>query len=356
MLELSNYWDDFEVRVNKTIDRLEEEKLPDLERLTVHLTEGCNFRCEYCNMKFSQRTMDKKLAYKIVDDYVAMGGNIIHFTGGEPTIVSYIEKLYTYAKTKGLQVSSNTNGFKKVSSKNIDKLKASFDTPFRNEFNNIMNVKCFNSVVKNLKQYSQEMKNKMLSITAVLNRKTYKHMLDLAKFINENFEVYNLYFSNYKGCNEEFAFEDWQIEDMFKNHIPETLDYFKNTGNTYSYNQLSLYTHDDFRNVDCRFQENLSTPCYIQLSEMTIDVDGNCYDCSHLYRDGVVPNEIINVERMSLSGCFVKRKKKYKNILKSVCISDKCLNGCNKNLIGFNKAVANGKHIGDYNSKNKEVS
>ena len=37
MLELSNYWDDFKTRVNSTIDCLSEGKLPQLERLTVHL-------------------------------------------------------------------------------------------------------------------------------------------------------------------------------------------------------------------------------------------------------------------------------------------------------------------------------
>ena len=55
MLELSNYWDDFKTRVNSTIDCLSEGKLPQLERLTVHLTEGCNFNCEYCNMLFSKK-------------------------------------------------------------------------------------------------------------------------------------------------------------------------------------------------------------------------------------------------------------------------------------------------------------
>ena len=340
MLELSNYWDDFQIRVNETIDCLRRNEFPKLERLTVHLTESCNFHCEYCNMRFSKRTMEESLARKIIDEYAEMGGRTIHFTGGEPTVVSYIEDIFAYAKLKGLTVSANTNSYKRVSTENIDKFKTSFDTPYADEFNATVGMGAFEKVVENMKVYSKEMKDKMLSITAVLNRKTYKHMLELARFVHENFEVYNLYYSNYKGSNPQFAFTDEEIEDMFENHIPKVLEFFKQTRNTYSYKQLSLYKRGDFRNVDCRFEENRNIPCYIQLSEMTIDVDGNCYDCSHLYRDGVMPNEIINVKNDTLENCFIKRKKRYEDISNMICISEKCLNGCNKNLIGFNKAVS----------------
>jgi len=345
MLELSNYWDDFQLRVNETIDCIKENKLPTLERLTVHLTESCNFRCQYCNMNFSKKTMKLKLVKKIIDEYANMGGHTIHFTGGEPTVVPEIEGIFSYAKKKGLQVSSNTNAYKKIDSTYIDKLKSSFDTPYKHEFNKTMNIESFDKVVSNMKLYSQEMSGKMLSITAVLNRKTYIHMLELAKFVQENFEVYNLYYSNYKGSDPDYAFTDEEIEDMFKNYIPKVLEYFKEIDNSYSYKQLKLYCKADFRNVECRFEENKNIPCYIQLSEMTIDVDGYCYDCSHLYRDKVKPEDMVNIKDYSLAECFRKRKEKYTTPESMTFLSEKCLNGCNKNLIGFNKAVANGVYI-----------
>lgn len=343
MLELSNYWDDFQLRVNHTIDCLHNGYLPGLERLTVHITEQCNFHCEYCNMRFSKRQMDKSLVIKIIDDYAAMGGRIIHFTGGEPTVVNYFEEICGYAKSKGLQVSSNTNAYKKVDTTNIDKLKASFDTADADEFNRTMGVRSFETVVENMKAYSVSMRNKMLSITAVLNRKTYPYMLELAKFVQENFKVYNLYFSNYKGNNPEFAFTDDEIKDMFDNYIPKVLAFFKETGNVYSYKQLSLYKPTDFINSDCRFEENKTVPCYIQLSEMTINIDGNCYNCSHLYRDGVKPEIVVNVRDRSLQDCFRMLKSSLNGDY--VCLSEKCLNGCNTNLIGFNRTVADGKYI-----------
>lgn len=344
MIELSNYWDDFELRVNSTINCIKRNRLPKLERLTVHLTDRCNFRCSYCNMHFSKNTMSKHLSFKIVNEYAAMGGNVIHFTGGEPSVVPYIQELFKYSKDQGLQVSSNTNAFMRMDTQYIDKLKCSFDTPIAADFNKTMGVNSFEQVVENMKYYSDTMKDKMLSITAVLNKNTYKTMLNLAQFVQENFNVYNLYYSNYKGSNAGFAFSDAQIEDMFKNYIPKTLDYFRATNNRYSFNQLSLYNPTDFINADCRFESNRTTPCYIQLSEMTIDVSGSCHNCSHLYRDGVTPAVNVSVADKSVEDCF----KKLKNDLNGnyVYLSDKCLNGCNANLIGFNKAVDRQEYIG----------
>jgi MoaA/NifB/PqqE/SkfB family radical SAM enzyme len=287
--------------------------------------------------------MPKETILKIIDDYVAMGGKIIHFTGGEPSVLPYIEDVFKYAKEKGLTVSSNTNGFKRMNTDYIDKLKTSFDIPFVDKFNKTMGKKCFDEVVENMKYYSETMDGKMLSITAVLNRNTYKDMLELAKFVQENFKVYNLYYSNYKGSDTAMAFTDEEIEDMFTNYIPKVLQYFKDTNNTYSYKQLSLYKPSDFKNIDERFVENKEVPCYIQLSEMTVDTDGYCHNCSHLFRDKVQPNIQLNVNDLSLGECFTKLKEALKG--NYTYLSCKCLNGCNTNLIGFNKAVNNGEYI-----------
>jgi len=157
--------------------------------------------------------MQESVVRKIIDEFSEMGGSIIHFTGGEPTIVPYFENVCAYAKSKGLQVSSNTNAYKRIDVTNIDKLKASFDTADKLQFNKIVGVDAFNQVVSNLRYYSEAMGEKMLSITAVLNKNTYRGMLDLAQFTRKNFKLYNLYYSNYKGDNPDMAFEDWQIDE-----------------------------------------------------------------------------------------------------------------------------------------------
>jgi len=339
-LEVSNYWDDFKVRVNDTIDQLNIGGMPSLQRLTVHITESCNMKCDYCNMHFSKDEMDLNTAIKIIDDYAEMGGNTIHFTGGEPTVHKNFEFFCEYSKSKGLTVTSNTNALKRVSTEYIDKFKTSFDTANEEKFDKTVGVKSFHKVVENMKIYSSELDKKMISITAVLNKETYKDMLELVKFVEENFNVYNLYFSNYKGSNPDFAFSDEQIDDMFENYIPDVLQYFLDTGNEYSHKQLALYKPHDFVNKLERFEENKTVPCVIQLSEMTIDIDGNCHNCSHLYRDGVRIEPAINVNQMSLNECFTKLKSDLNGCYTHM--NDFCLSGCNTNLIGFNKTVLNG--------------
>ncbi|GCD12888.1 radical SAM protein [Clostridium tagluense] len=334
---LDNYWDNFKERVNESIDCIEANRLPSLQRLTIHVTDSCNLSCEYCNMRFCSKIMKKETVIKIIDEYTEMGGDTIHFTGGEPSIVPYINEIFKYSKDKGLTVSSNTNGYKRMDTKNIDKLKTSFDCCSREEFNRTMGKDCFDEVVENMKYYSETMKGKMLSITAVLNRKTYKHMLELVKFVEDNYHVYNLYFSNYKGSNLDYAFTNEEITDMFENYIPKVLDYLKETGSEYSYKQLALYKPHDFINEQDRFAENKVIPCYIQLSEMTIDSDGVCHNCSHLYRDGVKPNKVFNVTDTHLNDCFKGLKKELKG--NYTYLDCHCETGCNTNLIGFNKAV-----------------
>ena len=330
-LEMSNYWDDFEQRVKETCAALEKGELPPLRRLTVHLTQGCNLQCAYCNMENAPRTIDEDLTYKIIEEYKEIGGQTIHFTGGEPTIVPFFLDICEYAKDIGLVTSANTNAVKRVDTTNIDKLKASFDVTDRKEYAEIVGVDCFDKVVENLKHYSESMKGKMLSITAVVDKTTFRGMLDLAEFVYDNFEVYNLYFSSYKGFNKERTLSEVEVEELFMIHIPDTLNFFKKVGADYSYKQLALYKPGDFADTRNRFEY---VPCSIQLSEMTIDVDGVCHNCSHLYRDG--DREYISVLCSPLGECFKMLKQ---NVRWENCISENCLSGCNTNLMGFNRAI-----------------
>jgi MoaA/NifB/PqqE/SkfB family radical SAM enzyme len=281
--------------------------------------------------------MPSLVAKKIIKEFAEMNGSIIHFTGGEPTIHPNFEELCSYAKSLGLQVSTNTNCLKKIDTKSIDKLKASFDTCDKDKYNQMVELYCFDEVVNNLKSYSNSMGGKMLSITAVLNKQTFRDMLKLAVFCKENFKLYNLYYSNYKGNNSDFAFSKEEIEEMFSFNIPETIKYFDSVGEQYSCKQLRLYTKKDFINGE-RFDENLTIPCYIQLSEMVIDTNGFCHNCSHLFRDGVSKSDI-NVTLYNLADCFRNVKSEMRNVSCFTHLSNKCLTGCNRNLIGFNKAV-----------------
>lgn len=127
-IDMSNYWDDFAIRVSESIEALNNNTFPDLKRLTVHITTACNFNCSYCNMKCSTNHMDNNLLIKIIDEFKDMGGSIIHFTGGEPTLYPQFMSICEYAKSSRLTVSMNSNAFLKINTENVDKLKTSFDS------------------------------------------------------------------------------------------------------------------------------------------------------------------------------------------------------------------------------------
>lgn len=52
---------------------------------------------------------------------------------------------------------------------------------------------------------------------------------------------------------------------------------------------------------------------------------------------------MVNVRDKSLSECFKEMKESLKGCY--TFLSEKCLNGCNTNLIGFNRTVDKGEYI-----------
>jgi radical SAM protein with 4Fe4S-binding SPASM domain len=81
----------------------------------IEITRNCNHQCFFCCRKSSpqRRFTDKSLSeWKIaIDKLVAIGVREVNFTGGEPFLVKKIDKLFRYAKSKGIKkIMVNTNG------------------------------------------------------------------------------------------------------------------------------------------------------------------------------------------------------------------------------------------------------
>ena len=82
-----------------------------------HITDRCNFHCQYCFGKFIGRSeLPLEDAKKIVDNMYAyfLEENIpdgkINFAGGEPLLYPYLDELVLYAHSLGIKVSLVTNG------------------------------------------------------------------------------------------------------------------------------------------------------------------------------------------------------------------------------------------------------
>lgn len=81
-------------------------------QITIELTNGCNERCIHCylpnSVKTASQSLSKEEITKIIDEYAALGGKLVSFTGGEALLSPNIS-LVRYAHEKGLNTSVLSN-------------------------------------------------------------------------------------------------------------------------------------------------------------------------------------------------------------------------------------------------------
>ena len=86
----SLYWDDFNRRIDETVDALNNNRTPTVRRVAVFITNKCNFRCDYCNDPHKKDALSKEDFVNLVEKYGKTA--IIHITGGEPSVVPWLYK------------------------------------------------------------------------------------------------------------------------------------------------------------------------------------------------------------------------------------------------------------------------
>lgn len=300
----SKYWDDFDRRIAETSICLKSGTPIPIRRVAVFITNRCNFKCDYCNVSQSPMEMSRNKFSEIVGKY----GNeaIIHITGGEPSVVKW---LYDYIDTTpNVRFHLNSNMLLPPPH-NLKRLKVSLDTRDSDYFDKIVHYKgAFNRVVANIKQAC---KSHCLSITCTLTKENYIEAPNFMRWCRRKFpDAYAVFFSVYKGRARRFAFDTESSEDFFGNIIPK-LQAEMDTESL----ALLQETIDEKRRIisGVRFPENLAGKCYISMSERVVDFNGNIWNCSHLFRDGIYHSDN---EKCS-----------------------KCLYGCNRRLVAFNQQV-----------------
>lgn len=343
--EGSKYWDIFSIRIEETIEAVNSGTLPPLRRLSLHITNKCNMKCSYCNECHSPKEFPKDMFYKLVKEYSEMGGGVLHITGGEPTCVGYLfDAIRDSDAYKNVDIHVNTNLITDIPDdviSRIKRLKISLDSHDAQYFNALVGIPNSHEIVmKNLKKINDlnaKGEGPIVSITYTMTKENYKHIpLFLDMYYKELPNIYAVFFSAYKGTNERFAFTDAVIDDMFETVVPELNRIMVENGDNES-KFLFNASHDQTTfSSDVRFEENLYIPCYLQLSELSINEDGDVTNCSHLYRDGVGGTGL-SLKELSLPEAFYQAKVGYDY----KPLHDKCKYGCNKKLVTFNKEVLN---------------
>jgi sulfatase maturation enzyme AslB (radical SAM superfamily) len=333
---MSKYWDDFERRITETTKAVEENINPPLRRVCLHITSKCNFNCNYCNEIHKNKTLPKSIFTKIVEEYSQMGGGILHITGGEPSTVKWLSKAIIDSP-ENIVINFNTNAFKMLEPINvynrINRMKISLDTCNPSYFNGLVHKKrAFEVIVENLQKLQNINKTKDISITYTMTKQNYKNIPDFLEFYYDKLPyLYAIFFSTYKGNNPDFVFTDEDIVFFWENIVPKMKDIFIQNKDTES---LWLFKNSYNKNTlqaVIRFPENTTTQCYLSMSELVIDENGDTWRCSHLFRDKVIKSGL-NIKDFDLD--YI-----HQNLILEK--SPKCLYGCNLKLVNFNKQVEN---------------
>ena len=84
-----------------------------LWRCELLLTDRCNFKCPYCRgpNEHTNGTLTFDEACHVVDLWASHNLKNIRFSGGEPTVLKYLEDLVKYTKAQGIgRIAISTNG------------------------------------------------------------------------------------------------------------------------------------------------------------------------------------------------------------------------------------------------------
>ncbi len=82
------------------------------DSLLITITNRCNLRCKMCQfpMYASDNELSLPLLKSLVDQAISMNVKRLNALGGEPFITKSTLKLMKYAKSKGMEISTQTNG------------------------------------------------------------------------------------------------------------------------------------------------------------------------------------------------------------------------------------------------------
>ncbi len=302
----SKYWDDFERRINETVEHIKTGCKLKVRRVSVHITNRCNFKCSYCNVQQNTQELSISQFDKIITEYGKDA--IIHITGGEPSVVKW---LYDFIDSKS-SIRFHLNSNMLISPpKNIKRLKVSLDSSDRDYFDNIVErANSFDTVVENIKKASKYVST---SITCTLTKENYTKSPEFMRWCRTVFpDIYAVFFSVYKGNNGRFMFTSETARHFFE-YVKPLLEAEMDEESL----ELLNETIDEKIRImqTVRFPENSpENPCYLSMSERVIDSNGDAWNCSHLFRDGI----------------------KHTNN----CKHKKCLYGCNRRLVAFNEKIS----------------
>ena len=252
--------------------------------LMLSVTDRCNSRCKYCSIPLRAKPeLTKAQIFRLIDEFVALGGGRIALWGGEPLIRDDIAEIIDYCKTKSLLTSLDTNGYlvpQKINRiSNLDVLVISFDGEEDIHDKN----KEKGSYQKVMKAFEAACgKMPVWSITVLT-----KHNLGSIDFILEKAKQFGFYTTwqvlHHQALGSEESRHMLPTKQEYKKAIALLIKR-KNEGDPIvNSKQYFRYIYDwpDFKSSYLK-QKRHNLSCYAAQLYCNIDTDGILYPCSVL--------------------------------------------------------------------------
>jgi MoaA/NifB/PqqE/SkfB family radical SAM enzyme len=259
--------------------------------LMLSITDRCNSRCRYCSIPSRAKPeLTTAQIYRLIDEFVSLGGTRIALWGGEPLIREDIAQIITYCKTNGLLTSLDTNGYlvpQKINEiRGLDVLVISFDGE--------ENVHDMNKEKGSYQKVMRAFEVACGKIPVWTITVLTKNNLDSVDFILEKAKEFGFYTTwqvlHHQTLGSEESRKMLPTREEYRKAI-KLLMKRKYEGspivNSLEYFQY-IYDWPDFKKSYLKEKRhNLS--CYAGKLYCNIDTDGNLYPCSVLV--GVTPTK-----------------------------------------------------------------
>jgi radical SAM protein with 4Fe4S-binding SPASM domain len=289
-------------------------------KVEVYLTNACNLSCYFCPGSYQSRQTENELTKEEWTDVILsaldMGVREWWITGGgEPLMRSdiLVKMVRLIKKHEGTFCMLTTNGTlftKKIVEKlincRIDKIYFSIDSPIPQIHDKLRGVEgCFQKAVDSIKLFSglkKKFKKNIpkIAITAVLNKKNYKHLNKFVRFAKE-LGCEELKFQDLLIFKETYPFVKNLIIPLNKEldiRIRKAFAVSKEYGIQLSFDRSGIdkatISYKRERNSGNKF---LSSFCFEPFYAMLIDSQGNVAPCCSWDRG----EESLNVLKKSLN-------------------------------------------------------
>jgi len=240
-----------------------------LYRCEMIVTGRCNFNCQYCR-KIETKDIDFELAINILRLWVNNGLRNVRFSGGEPTLYPYLEKLIDFCDNNNVnRIAISTNGSSDLEyyinlwECGVNDFSISLDACCAIDNNKMNGVDGYwDKIVMNIRELS---KLTYVTVGVVLDERNIEKTKNIIEFAHE------------LGVSDIRIIPAAQYKNRFCD-----IEIKKNILYSHPILYYRLFNNDSVRGLS----GNDSKHCYLGLDDMVCDVYGNHYPCIIYFREG----------------------------------------------------------------------